>query len=209
MNSLIQFISNHGLLAMFIIIMLEYACFPVSSEIVLPFSGAVASGKQIPFIIIIFTSVIAGMIGTSFCYMVGRFGGNALLNKITKRFPKTEKGINSSYDKFNNYGCYAVCIGRMIPICRTYIAFIAGAAKQPIHTYFSYSFLGITIWNIILIGIGYYLQDNWELVLQYYHKFEAIIIPTILIIILLVIKSKLKKRDLIQKTEKQTMINEK
>lgn len=201
MNSLIQFISNNGLFAMFLIIMLEYACFPVSSEIVLPFSGAVASGKQIPFFIIIFTSVIAGMIGTSFCYMIGRFGGTALLNRITNRFPKTEKGINSSYEKFNHYGSYAVCIGRMIPICRTYIAFIAGAAKQPIHTYISYSFLGITIWNIVLIGIGYYLQDNWKLVLYYYQKFEAVIIPAILVIILLIIKSKLKKRTILQSSK--------
>ena len=195
MDALIKFISDNGLIAMFIIIMLEYACFPVSSEIVLPFSGAVAAHKHIPFIIIIFSSVIAGMLGTSFCYAIGRFGGNALINRIIKRFPKTEKGINAANNKFNHYGNYAVCFGRMIPICRTYIAFIAGAAKQPLHTYFSYSFLGITIWNIILIGIGYYLRDNWSQLLYYYHKFEAIIIPTILLIILLLIRINLKKRE--------------
>ncbi|MDF2845183.1 MAG: hypothetical protein K0R00_3609, partial [Herbinix sp.] len=43
MNTLTNLISDYGLIAMFIIIMLEYACFPVSSEIVLPFCGAVAS----------------------------------------------------------------------------------------------------------------------------------------------------------------------
>lgn len=50
MSYITNFIYEHGLLAMFIIIMLEYACFPVSSEIVLPFSGAFASINSISFI---------------------------------------------------------------------------------------------------------------------------------------------------------------
>lgn len=204
MSSLIKFISDNGLIAMFIIIMLEYACFPVSSEIVLPFSGAIASHKQIPFLVIIFSSVIAGMIGTSFCYAIGRYGGNALLNRIKRRFPKTEKGINAANDKFNHWGGYAVCFGRMIPICRTYIAFIAGTAKQPLSTYLSYSFLGITIWNIILIGIGYYLKDNWNVILYYYHKFEAVIIPAVLIVILIIIRQKLAKREKLAKTNENS-----
>lgn len=193
MNSIIQFISDYGLAAMFLIIMLEYACFPVSSEIVLPFSGAMAFYKDIPFFIIILTSVIAGTIGTCFCYAVGRYGGTALLDRIKRRFPKTQKGIDNSYEKFNRYGNYAVCFGRMIPICRTYIAFIAGAAKQPIHAFISYSFLGITIWNILLIGIGYYLSDNWKQVLAYYDKYEIVILPTVIVLVLLLVRSKLKK----------------
>lgn len=93
MNSFIQFISNNGLFAMFLIIMLEYACFPISSEIVLPFFRGSCIRKTNSIFIIIFTSVIAGMIGTSFCYMVGRFGGTALLNRIAKRFPKPRKEL--------------------------------------------------------------------------------------------------------------------
>ena len=43
MNFIIDLIREYGMTAMFIIILLEYACFPVSSELVLPLSGAVAS----------------------------------------------------------------------------------------------------------------------------------------------------------------------
>lgn len=194
MNPLVQFIYDNGLIAMCIIIMLEYACFPVSSEIVLPLSGAVAAHKGISFFIMILCSVIAGSIGTSFCYSVGRFGGNALIGKLIRKFPKTEKGINSSYDKFNRFGSYAVCIGRMIPICRTYIAFIAGAAKQPFSVYFSYSFLGITIWNIILIGIGYTLGDNWTMVSTYYNQNKFFIILAVMLLALFFFALKFRKK---------------
>ena len=57
MDTLLNFLSRYGLAAMFLIILLEYAYFPVSSEIVLPFSGAVASVQSIPFYVILPASI--------------------------------------------------------------------------------------------------------------------------------------------------------
>ena len=70
---------EYGIIAIFMIILLEYACFPVSSEIVLPFSGAVASINNTPFLIVLPVSIIAGMLGTTFCYGVGWFEEALLL----------------------------------------------------------------------------------------------------------------------------------
>lgn len=187
MQILTQFITDYGLFAMILIIFLEYACFPVSSEIILPFSGAVACATNIPFLVILPVSVIAGLSGTCVCYAFGRFGGNAILDKIMTCFPKTAKSIQSSKEKFEFYGNPAVLFGRMIPLCRTYIAFIAGAAKQPLKQYLTFSAIGITIWNTILIGIGYLLKDNWKLVAGYYNNYKNLIIPILLLSILAVI----------------------
>ena len=101
-------IFKYGLIAIFLVITIEYACFPISSEIVLPFSGAVASISQVSFFAVIVVSVVGGLIGTSFCYWVGRFGGKAVIKKITNKYPKSQKGINSSVNRFNQYGKYAV-----------------------------------------------------------------------------------------------------
>ncbi len=165
-------ISEYGLIAMFLIIMLEYACFPVSSEIVLPFSGAIASSQNIHFFVILTASVIAGLIGTTICYLIGYCGGSTMLNYLTKKFPKSQKGIDSSYKTFDKYGASAVCFARVIPLCRTYIAFISGTMKQSYSVYILSSFIGITIWNTILIGAGYFLQDNWQFAYMYYDKYE-------------------------------------
>lgn len=177
MSYFTNLIYEYGLLAMFLIILIEYACFPISSEIVLPFSGAVASLQHVNYLTILSLSVIAGLIGTSFCYAVGRLGGGALINRLVKKFPKAEKGILSSQAKFNHYGNLAVCFGRLIPICRTYIAFIAGAAGQSLFTYLISSFAGITVWNAILIGLGYLLRENWDTAGVYYNRYKDIILP--------------------------------
>ncbi|MBO5198569.1 MAG: DedA family protein [Lachnospiraceae bacterium] len=185
MDTLLNFLSRYGLAAMFLIILLEYACFPVSSEIVLPFSGAVASLQSIPFYVILPASIAAGLLGTSICYFAGRFGGNALLARLCRKFPKMQKGLDASREKFEKYGAFAVCIGRLIPICRTYIAFFAGTACQPPAIFFGASAIGITIWNTVLIGVGYLLRENWSEAAAAYTKYKDILIPALLILLLI------------------------
>lgn len=185
MDTILSLFDRYGIFAMFLIIFLEYACFPISSEIVLPFSGALARAENISFFLLLPLSVLAGTLGTGVCYLIGRLGGDALLTKLVKRFPKTQKGIDSSREKFTKYGAGAVCIGRIIPICRTYIAFVAGAAGQSPSVYFPYSFLGITLWNSALLSLGYFLQDNWGAVSGYYANYKHLLIPVLLGIVFL------------------------
>ncbi|HHV13659.1 MAG TPA: DedA family protein [Clostridiales bacterium] len=181
MNLITNFISDYGLLAMFLIIMLEYACFPVSSEIVLPFSGAFASANQINYFVLLPLSIIAGLIGTGFCFCVGWYGGGAILQAIIKKYPKAKKGLDAANEKFNRHGAAAVCIGRVIPLIRTYIALIAGASKLNPVTYFAASALGISVWNTMLIGLGYALHENYRTVGIYYERYKHNLIPVALI----------------------------
>jgi len=199
MNFLSEMIYNYGLIAIFLIIMLEYACFPVSSEIILPLCGAVASANRTNFLVILPLSVLAGLIGTGICYAVGWFGGGAIINAIKRKFPKTEKSINASYERFNENGAWAVCLGRVIPLIRTYIALVAGAAKLNPVTYFFASMLGITIWNTLLIGLGYSLRENYGRVAVYYQRYKHNLIPVLIItaaylIINAIYKRRKKKR---------------
>lgn len=176
MNFINALISDYGLLAMFFLILIEYACFPISSEIVLPFSGALASYQHIPFLLLLGVSIAAGLIGTSFCFFIGRFGGNYIITLFLKHFPKQEKSFQSSYSLFQTYGSFATCFGRLIPICRTYIAFIAGTYKQPFPLFLLSSSIGISVWNCILIGIGYYFRENWSIVKVYYEDYKLFFI---------------------------------
>lgn len=183
MSFLTELIYEYGIVAMFLIIMLEYACFPVSSEIVLPLSGAVASINSTHFLVILPLSVIAGMIGTGICYTIGWYGGGAIIAAIKKKFPKSEKSLDASYERFHNNGASTVCIGRVIPLIRTYIALIAGAAKLKPSVYFPYSFLGITIWNTLLIGLGYSLRENYGRVASYYARYKHNLIPIFFLLV--------------------------
>ncbi|MGN0505592.1 MAG: DedA family protein [Lachnospiraceae bacterium] len=187
-------LNDYGMFALFFIILLEYACFPVSSEIVLPFAGAFAHTYGFSYFLLIPLSVLAGILGTSVCYFIGKFGGSRLLDKLTTCFPKTKKGIDASREKFEHYGAFAVCFGRIIPLCRTYIAFIAGSVKQPYSQFFSYSLLGITVWNCVLIGLGYFLKSSWGDVQYYYQEYKFILLLLLIPALALLLFYKLRRK---------------
>ena len=185
MNWIFSFLNNYGMPAMLLLILLEYACFPISSEIVLPFCGALAASQHTPYPLLVLLSAVAGLAGTSICYIIGRIGGKPLLDRITKRFPKTQRGLDVSMNYFERRGAALVLFGRFIPLCRTYLGFVAGALNLPLPTYLSCSFVGIFFWNALLCGLGYLLGSNWPTVASWYTRYTNIIIPALLFIVLL------------------------
>lgn len=195
MESIQSLLEQYGIAAMFFVIFLEYACFPISSELVLPFTGALAAKEHLSLFLVLPLSVLAGLLGTALCYLVGRIGGEELITHITNRFPKTKKGIDDARNKFDHYGKPAVCIGRVIPLCRTYIAFVAGAAGQKPSVFFPFSFLGITIWNSALLSLGFLLGDNWGAVSGNYDRYKHLLLPVLLLgTLFLILKLVFRKR---------------
>ncbi len=135
MSVINSFILQYGLISVFVLIMIEYACFPLPSEVVLPLCGAIVARNHFGFLTILILSIIAGILGSIFCYTVGNWGGKSIINKIIEICPKAKKGIFASQDYFNKYSSISVCVCRLIPLCRTYISFIAGIAGQNIITF--------------------------------------------------------------------------
>lgn len=187
MHSIVHYLNTYGLYAMFFIILLEYACFPISSEIVLPLSGAIALTQHVSFLFVLLLSLIAGLIGTSICYLIGKIGGSRLLSFLSRRHDKIQKGIDFSYKKFDQYGTSAVLFGRMIPLCRTYIAFVAGATKQSYLRFLGASAIGIFLWNTLLIGFGYIFGSNWGKITYYYQRYRQFLLPFLLCLLLILL----------------------
>lgn len=195
MEQILLWIETYGTPAILLLITLEYACFPISSEFVLPLAGAIGAGCGISLPLLVLYSSLAGLIGTTLTYSIGRSGGPPLMEKLMTRFPSTKKPILSSYRTFGNHGKSAVCLGRIIPICRTYIAFVAGACGQPYPTYAVYSAIGIAIWNSILLTLGYYFYQFRDSFFFYFNKYKMIILIAGLLLIVLIIVTKQKETE--------------
>ena len=179
MEFMMQAIQDYGLIAVFVLILLEYACFPLPSEVVLPFSGAVASQSGWGFLSILLFSILAGVLGALVCYLIGYFGGYPLVEKIKKKFPKSRKGLEASQQKYEKYAVLSVGLGRLIPLCRTYISFIAGISRQNLGSYLVSTAVGVAICNSVLIGLGFLCAENWNIVTKYYDEYKLILIPVL------------------------------
>ena len=140
------------------------------------------------------------VIGSLICYIFGRVFGNKILTFLDNKYPKSKKGIEFSKDKYLKYALFSTSIGRLIPICRTYISIIAGIYKQNIIVYVISTSLGAFVWNMLLLSIGYYTTANIDTVKYYYGKYKFGIIGLILALLVLSIvlkeyKSKKKAKD--------------
>ena len=74
---LIQVISAGGLLAIFLTMAAESAGIPISSEIVVPLGGALASQGKLSFIGVVIAASLGNLLGSLVAYLLVRRYGEA------------------------------------------------------------------------------------------------------------------------------------
>jgi len=185
LNYLIVITSEIGYIGVITIVGLEYACFPLPSEIVLPFVGFLAASGAVSYIGVLIASTIAGILGSLVCYYIGYFGGKPILDRIGDKVPSSRKSIFAAKNTFDKYDKISVMIARVLPLARTYISIPAGIARMNVFKFILFSSIGIIIWNTVLISLGYYLGSNWMMVEQLMKKYTLFI--GILVLVLTVI----------------------
>ena len=156
-----QLVLELGAGGIFIATALEYGCFPVSSEILLPFIGYVVAVNGYSLFYTILIATFGGMIGTTTCYLVGRIGGR-MFEKLAERFESIALGVGKAQKIFEKYGKESVFFARLFPIARTYISFPAGLAKMSALPFLIYTAFGVFLWNTALISAGYFLGSHWD-----------------------------------------------
>lgn len=187
---LVNIITKLGYPGVFISVFLESFFAPIPSEIILPFSGFVASTGRLNIFLVIAVATIAAYLGSLPFYFIGKWGEKPVL-KFLEKYGKylfiQTSDVNKAFTVFERYGYGVVFFGRLIPIVRTLISFPAGVAKMKFFRFSIYTLLGSLIWNVLLTYTGYILGDNWESVGIWVSKYEKAIIVLIGLIFLLYI----------------------
>ncbi len=191
-----EFILNYGLISIFLIVALEYANFPLPSEIVLPFVGILSHQYNINLVLAIIISILGGIFGSLINYYIGYKYGNPLIFKLKERFPKSKKAIKESYRWMDKYENMSVMYSRVIPLARTVISLIAGITKMNITKFVMFSLVGITTWNTALIMIGYIVGDNMHKIEVILGSYSKIIIAVGLLCVIVFLISKKNKNNI-------------
>ncbi|MDE1857398.1 MAG: DedA family protein [Candidatus Micrarchaeota archaeon] len=156
-GGIMTFISSHGYLAVFVLMLLEGSSVPVPSEIVLPAAGLLASQGVINLYLAILVGLLGNTIGLVIDYYIGYFIGKEIVYKHLEWFHMKRSRLDAFDRWFAANGAAAVFFTRMIPLIRTLISFPAGFAKMPKLKFFGYSIAGSLVWDSVLVLFGYYL----------------------------------------------------
>lgn len=159
-SGVVEYLSNYGMIFLFGVILLEYLNLPgFPAGIILPVAGLWVANSKESLMLALIVSVLAGLIGSWALYAVGKYGGEFLLKKYTKKYPKQQKYIDKKIDYLRKKGNFGVFISKLIPMARTLISIPAGVLKLNFVQYSIYSALGILVWNGVLMSAGYFFGD--------------------------------------------------
>lgn len=161
-----SFISNlivsGGVLAVFLTMAAESAGIPISSEIVVPLGGALASQGKLSFVAVVAASSVGNLVGSLTAFHLTRRYGRAVLLGPGRRVGLSEGHVALAERFFDRFGDWAVFIGRLLPVVRTYISFPAALGRMSTARFSALTILGAVPWNVALAYAGYKLGEHWQ-----------------------------------------------
>jgi membrane protein DedA with SNARE-associated domain len=177
-------ITATGLLGVALMMAIESACIPLPSEIIMPFSGYLASTGQFSLLAAATAGALGCNIGSAAAYAVGRHGGRRFIERWGGYFLISHRDLAAADRFFGRYGSAAVFIARLLPVVRTFIALPAGIAGMPVLRFHLYTFLGSWPWCFGLAYAGYRLGRAWDTnpaLRDFLHRFDTVILALIVL----------------------------
>ncbi|HUQ86404.1 MAG TPA: DedA family protein [Vicinamibacterales bacterium] len=137
-------------------------------------AGALAATGTMDLTLVLGLIALAAVIGNTVNYSIGRALGPRVFaagdgagwhSRLLNR-----KHLDRAHDIFEKHGAIAVISSRFAPIIRTFVPFVAGAARMPAPKFLLYNVAGGVLWTALCVGAGYafgnvpVIKNNFSLV---------------------------------------------
>jgi membrane-associated protein len=140
-------------------------------------AGALCATGELSLAAMLALLVFAAFAGNTVNYAVGRFIGPRVFTASDQK-SGSDRGfrlLNKEYlDRahafFEQYGGKAIILGRFVPIVRTFVPFVAGAAQMTPAAFVLYNAVGAVAWVALCLGAGWFfgnipiVKNNFSLV---------------------------------------------
>ncbi|HZR91515.1 MAG TPA: DedA family protein [Gaiellaceae bacterium] len=169
-SSVTSFVGNHGVYAVFFLMAID-AVFPAASELVMVYAGALAAaafadqhvvlfGSRVSsgfwaFLVMSLSGTLGYTTGGIVGWVIGDYGGRPLLERHGRWLHLSPERLDRAEHWFERWDRWAVFLGRLTPIVRSFISVPAGVFKSPFLAYTALTMAGTAIWCFALAGIGW------------------------------------------------------
>ncbi|MCI0425143.1 MAG: DedA family protein [Actinobacteria bacterium] len=162
----ITVVETLGYVGVAALVALENLFPPIPSEVVLPLAGFVAATGEASLPGMILAATIGSLTGAVILYTIAAAIGPHRLRRAVARHGRWLRIEVADLDRteawFDRRAGIAVLVCRCIPLIRSLISIPAGFRRMPIGPFLLYTALGSLVWNVLLVGAGYLLGEQWE-----------------------------------------------
>lgn len=190
--------TTFGYAGILIAMAIESCCIPLPSELIMPLAGfmtVTAAGHKAQFSLLGVTVVgaLGCVVGSVIAYVIGYTGGRDLLLRYGKYILISRRDAERADAFFARRGDVTVFISRLLPIVRTFISLPAGIARMNFPRFVLFTFLGSLPWCLLLAFIGAQLGVHWKDVGNWLHRFDALIVAAVVVLVVLYVRRHLRE----------------
>jgi membrane protein DedA with SNARE-associated domain len=170
-----SWLAHYGVAAVFVLMLID-AVFPAASELVMVYGGALASGALThrvdvlgwhstglsAYVAVVLAGVIGYQLGAILGWWIGDRGGRPFLERRGRWFHLTPQKLDRAERWFAHWDAWAVLVGRVTPVARSFVSIPAGVFESPFRRYNVLTLIGNAVWCIVLAGAGWALGSNWD-----------------------------------------------
>jgi len=177
---------------------------PMPGDVIVAFGGYLAAEGTVSFGLLLIITVIASVLGFMNMYWFGRKWGSQIEENPDSHF--ILKFIDYKYFERGKkwmlkWGQWIVFGNRFLAGTRSVISLTSGMTGLKVHLTILNSFISSVLWNVLLLGGGWYVQDNWTVIGKYLSNYGVFILIILVAIIgVRLITLRLRKKD-IEKSE--------
>ena len=154
MTSLVH---HYGLIALFLIVMLESGGVPLPGETALVAAGVFASQGELNIVEVIAVAAAAAIIGDNLGYWAGRTGRRKLLERSKFLSRWMDRVLPWAEGFFHRHGPKTIFIGRFFSVLRVTAAWMAGVSRMQWLKFLAWNAAGGICWAVLVGLVAYYL----------------------------------------------------
>ena len=170
----VEILTATGYVGLFLLMAGESMVLPIPSEAVMPFAGYLVSTGEMSWAGAILASSLGSLVGSYASYLMGKHGFLPLVMRYGKYVFVQPHHVEKAHLFFSTRGTLAVFLCRFIPGVRHVSSIPAGSGRMPLAPFLLASVAGATLWNTILLVIGYKVGQNADAIAQYKHLLDLV-----------------------------------
>jgi membrane protein DedA with SNARE-associated domain len=179
-------VGDYGFYAVFLLMAVD-AVLPAASEAVMVYGGAVAAGAFAGQDVVLFgwelesgfpayfavaaAGTVGYTVGSIGGWWIGLHGGRPFLERHGRWLHLKEANLVKAEQWFERWEDWAVFLGRVTPVVRSFVSIPAGVFRAPFRRYTILTLIGSAIWCYALAGVGWALGSRWE---DFHHAFHYV-----------------------------------
>ena len=168
-------LAHYGVLAVLVLMAID-AVFPAASELVMVYGGALASGALAhrvdvlgwhttgfgAYVAVVVAALVGYQIGAVVGWWVGLRGGRRLLEQHGRWFHLSPGQLDRAERWFQRWEGWAVLVGRVTPVARSFISIPAGIFEVEFGRYNVLTLIGNAAWCLALAGVGWAVGSSYK-----------------------------------------------